>query len=117
MDIVRDVISLGVDVHKLNRQGHSYLSMIYGDICHRDRMNINGIKLLLELGLDINYYSNRSKYSAMYMLCNSGIKAIDVIKYLLERGIDKKLLDWRGEEVAIETITKCPDIINLYNNY
>lgn len=116
-NIILEIISLGANVNLVDECNNNLLCRM----CHwvmRGKDNSETIKLLIELGADVNFINKRDNMSPLHYLVRQNKKeCIPSLKLLLDSGANKVLKNKMGETISIESLTKCQELIDFYNSY
>lgn len=116
-DTIQELISLGANINFIDVHGNNILSRS----CHSSMRNgdvSTRIKTLVDLGANVNNVNEYNNSTPLYLLLKNNNKmCIPAAKLLLDAGANKGLKNNKGESITIESITKCPELIEFYNSY
>ncbi len=87
VDITQFLIDLRIDVNVTNKSGKNVLQeyiSLNGVRKNQEIYNFEGLKLLIDLGLDINYINKNDDKSALSYACNTLVYNLKLIIFLIE---------------------------------
>jgi ankyrin repeat protein len=85
-DLAQTLIRRGADLHERDAEGRTFL--------HRMHASMPGVKLLLDLGLDVNARDSAGRTALVTAVEDLVIP--EILKLLLEKGADPNLADAKG---------------------
>lgn len=105
LELLKFLLELGADPNS-KPSGVSLVQVAIEMDCQDLSVKFKIIKLLLEYGLDVNTVFLVDDYASNLLIyCSSSDENLDIVKFLVEKGVDIGLMDQEGHDALYYAIT------------